>query len=163
MSALWLARGLDRHGRLICFDISDEYLATAQEAWTAAGVADRIDFRLGPAAEGLAALPNEPHIDLAFIDADKGGYRTYLDELLPRMSERGVILVDNVLWSGRIIDEAPDDRNITALRAFNDHVATRPDCEAVMLAIGDGLTMVRRTSRQDALERVGSRVPSSGE
>ena len=146
MSALWLARGLGDDGRLICFDISEDYLATANEAWTAAGVADRIEFRLGPAAAGLAELPSEPHIDLAFIDADKGGYQTYLDELLPRMTERGVILVDNVLWSGRIIDGAATDANTTALRAFNDHVAARTDCEAVMLSIGDGVTFIRRTS-----------------
>lgn len=145
MSALWLARGLGDGGRLICFDITDDYLATAREAWTAAGVADRIEFRLGPAADGLGALPDEPHIDLAFIDADKGGYRSYLDELLPRMSERGVILVDNVLWSGRIVDADPTDPNTSALRAFNDHVANRPDCEAVMLSIGDGVTFIRRT------------------
>jgi caffeoyl-CoA O-methyltransferase len=146
MSALWLARGLGDAGRLTCFDITDEYLSTAKEAWTAAGVADRIDFRLGPAADGLAALPHEPHIDLAFIDADKGGYPTYLDELLPRMSERGVILVDNVLWSGRIMDANDNDANTVALRAFNDDVAARSDCEAVMLTIGDGLTFIRRTT-----------------
>jgi caffeoyl-CoA O-methyltransferase len=144
MSALWLARGLGDGGRLICFDISDDYLATAKEAWTAAGVEDRIEFRLGPAADGLRALPSEPHIDLAFIDADKGGYQTYLDELLPRMNDRGVILVDNVLWDGRVIDADTDDRNTVALRAFNDHVASRADCEAVMLSIGDGLTFIRR-------------------
>ena len=89
MSALWLARGLSGRGRLICFDISDEYLPTAREAWTAAGVEDRIEFRLGPAAEGLAVLPLEPHIDLAFIDADKPGYPTYLEALLPRLSAAG--------------------------------------------------------------------------
>jgi caffeoyl-CoA O-methyltransferase len=144
MSALWLARGLGDGGRLICFDISDDYLATAKEAWTAAGVEDRIEFRLGPAADGLRALPSEPHIDLAFIDADKGGYQTYLDELLPRMNDRGVILVDNVLWDGRVIDADTDDRHPVALRAFNDHVASRADCEAVMLSIGDGLTFIRR-------------------
>jgi caffeoyl-CoA O-methyltransferase len=146
MSALWLARGLSGRGRLICFDISDEYLPTAREAWTAAGVEDRIEFRLGPAAEGLAALPLEPHIDLAFIDADKPGYPTYLEALLPRLSARGVILVDNVLWSGRIVDADSDDANTVALRAFNDEVASRTDCEAVMLSIGDGLTLIRRTS-----------------
>jgi len=146
MSALWLARGLSGTGRLICFDISDEYLPTAREAWTAAGVEDRIEFRLGPAAEGLAALPLEPHIDLAFIDADKPGYPTYLEALLPRLSARGVILVDNVLWSGRIVDPDSDDANTVALRSFNDAVAARTDCEAVMLSIGDGLTFIRRTS-----------------
>jgi caffeoyl-CoA O-methyltransferase len=144
MSALWLARGLGEGGRLICFDISEDYLTTAREAWSAAGVEDRIEFRLGPAADGLRSLPTERHIDVAFIDADKGGYQTYLSELLPRLSDRGVILVDNVLWDGRIIDADTNDGNTRALRAFNDHVADRDDCEAVMLSIGDGVTFIRR-------------------
>ena len=144
MSALWLARGLPDGGRLVCFDITDKYLATAREAWAAAGVDDRIEVRIGPAADGLAELPEEPHVDLAFIDADKPGYRRYLDLLLPRLNERGVILVDNVLWGGSIIDPAVDDESTRALREFNDHVAARSDCDAVMLNLGDGVTMIRR-------------------
>ena len=144
MSALWLARGLPDGGRLVCFDITDKYLATAREAWSAAGVDDRIEVRIGPAADGLAELPDEPHVDLAFIDADKPGYRRYLDLLLPRLTERGVILVDNVLWGGSIIDPAVDDESTRALRDFNDHVAARGDCDAVMLNLGDGITMIRR-------------------
>ncbi|WP_040491825.1 O-methyltransferase [Ilumatobacter nonamiensis] len=143
MSALWLARGLPTDGRLICFDLVDTYLETAMEAWTAAGVADRIDMRIGPAADGLAQLPDEPHVDLAFLDADKGGYRTYLDLLLPRLTERGAILVDNVLWSGRILDADATDDNTVALRDFNDHVAGRDDCESVILTLGDGVTLIR--------------------
>lgn len=143
MSALWLARGLPAGGRLICFDLVDTYLETATEAWTAAGVADRIEMRVGPAADGLAALPDEAHIDLAFVDADKPGYRTYLDLLLPRMTDRGAILVDNVLWSGRIVDAGATDHDTVALRAFNDHVVGRDDCDAVILTIGDGITLIR--------------------
>ena len=143
MSALWLARGLPDGGRLICFDITDRYLPTAHEAWTAAGVDDRIEVRIGPAAERLTELPDEPHVDLAFIDADKGGYQRYLELLLPRLSPNGAILVDNVLWSGSIVDPAVDDESTRALRAFNDHVAARDDCEAVMLNIGDGVTIIR--------------------
>jgi caffeoyl-CoA O-methyltransferase len=143
MSALWLARGLPADGRLVCFDITDEYLDTAREAWIAAGVDDRIEVRIGAAATGLAALPIDPHVDMAFIDADKGGYGTYLDLLLPRMTDRGLILVDNVLWSGRIVDHSRDDADTLAIRAFNDDVARRDDCDAVMLGIGDGVTMIR--------------------
>jgi caffeoyl-CoA O-methyltransferase len=143
MSALWLARGLPEGGRLICFDLVDTYLETAAEAWTAAGVVDRIDLRIGPAAEGLAALPPEPHVDLAFIDADKTGYRTYLDLLLPRLGDRGAILVDNVLWGGAVVDPDDTSRDTVALRAFNDHVAQRDDCDAVILTVGDGITMIR--------------------
>jgi caffeoyl-CoA O-methyltransferase len=143
MSALWLARGLPVDGRLICFELVDTYLATAREAWSAAGVEDQIEVRIGRAAEGLAALPAEPHVDLAFIDADKVGYRAYLDLLLPRMTERGVILVDNVLWKGAVIDPSDNERDTVALRAFNDHVAQRTDCHAVMLTVGDGVTLIR--------------------
>ena len=144
MSALWLARGLPDGGRLICFDITDEYLPTAREAWAAAGVDDRIEVRIGPAADGLAALPNEPHVDLAFIDADKTGYLGYFRQLLPRLSPRGVIVCDNVLRGGRVVGD--DDRSdaTVAIRDFNDHIATRDDVEAVMLAIGDGITIIRR-------------------
>ncbi|NNE12506.1 MAG: O-methyltransferase [Ilumatobacter sp.] len=143
MSALWLARGLPPGGRLLCFEISDRYLDTATEAWEAAGVADRIEMRLGPATERLAELPAEPHVDVAFIDADKAGYRSYLDLLLPRVHDHGVVLVDNVLWSGAVIDESVDDANTRAIREFNDHVAARDDCTAVMLSIGDGVTVIR--------------------
>jgi caffeoyl-CoA O-methyltransferase len=143
MSALWLARGLPADGRLICFDLVDTYLETATEAWGAAGVANRIEMRIGPAADGLAALPDEAHIDLAFIDADKAGYRSYLDLLLPRLTERGAILVDNVLWSGAVIDPDDTSRDTVALREFNDHVARRDDCDAVILTIGDGITLIR--------------------
>ena len=144
MSALWLARGLPDGGRLLCFDITDKYLATAREAWAAAGVDDRIDMRIGPAAAGLAALPAEPHVDLAFIDADKTGYQEYLELLLPRLTERGVILVDNVLWGGSIIDPAVDDESTRALRAFNDHVAADPRVANCTLTVRDGIMLVRR-------------------
>jgi caffeoyl-CoA O-methyltransferase len=144
MSALWMARALPDDGRLICFDITDRYLETARSAWAEAGVLDRIDVRIGPASEGLAALPDEPHVDLAFIDADKTGYQTYLDLLLPRLSGRGLIVVDNVLWSGAVVDDDVDDANTVALREFNDGVARRNDVHAVMLPIGDGVTLIRR-------------------
>jgi len=142
MSALWMARGLAPGARLICFDITDDYLAIATAAWEQAGVADRIEMRIGPAADGLAALPNEQHIDLAFIDADKPSYLTYLELLLPRLSAGGVIVVDNVLWSGKVIDDNDQSESTVALRAFNDHVAKRDDIDAVMLPVGDGITLI---------------------
>ena len=146
MSALWLARGLPADGRLHCFELKDDYLATAMEAWTAAGVADRIEMHFGPAAETLAELPDEPHLDLAFIDANKSGYRTYFDLLLPRLTAGGVIAVDNVIWSGLVIDPSVTDDDTEAIRAFNDHVAARADLDAVMLTIGDGVTLIRTRS-----------------
>lgn len=143
MSALWLARGLPPEGRLICFELVDTYLDTAREAWERAGVAERIEVRLGPADDGLEQLDSSPHIDLAFIDADKRGYATYLDLLLPRITGRGAILVDNVLWGGQIIDQTDTSADTEALRAFNAEVARRPDCDAVILTIGDGVTLIR--------------------
>ena len=143
MSALWLARGLPDDGTLICFELVDTYLETATEAWAQAGVAERIEVRLGPAAENLAELDPTPHIDLAFIDADKAGYATYLDLLLPRMTDRGAILVDNVLWNGQILDDSDTSIDTEAIRAFNTNVAERDDCDAVILTIGDGVTLIR--------------------
>lgn len=144
MSALWMAGALPPDGRLVCFDITDRYLATAREAWEEAGVADRIDVVIGPAADRLAELPDDTPIDLAFVDADKTGYATYVDLLLPRLSGRGVIVVDNVLWSGAVVGDDDQSESTVALRSFNDAIAARDDVFAVMLPIGDGVTMIRR-------------------
>jgi caffeoyl-CoA O-methyltransferase len=144
MSALWLARGLPDGGRLVCFDITDKYLATAREAWTAAGVDDRIEVRIGPAADGLAELPDEPHVDLAFIDADKTGYAAYYEEILARMRTGGVILVDNTLWSGRILDDTDQTADTVALRAFNDMVVADSRIDSYLLPVADGLTVIRK-------------------
>lgn len=143
MSALWLARGLPADGRLVCFDISDEYPEVGRPFWERAGVADRIEVRIGPAADGLANLPTGATVDFAFIDADKPGYTSYLELLLPRLTERGLIIVDNVLWSGNVVDESVQDDNTLAIRAFNDMVAARDDCAALMLPVGDGITLIR--------------------
>jgi caffeoyl-CoA O-methyltransferase len=142
-SSLAIARGLADGGRLLCCDVSTEYTAIAQRYWQRAGVADRIDLRIGPAAETLAALPSQPHIDFAFIDADKGGYPSYWNELLPRLRSGGVIAVDNTLWSGRVID-AEQTGDTEAIVAFNDLVAGDDRVEAVILTIGDGLTLARK-------------------
>ncbi len=144
MSALWIARALPADGRLICFDITDRYLPTARQAWQRAGVDERIEVRIGPAAERLNELAEEPSIDFAFIDADKSGYLGYFEQLLARLRPGGLIAVDNVLWSGSVADPRVDDRDTRALRSFNDVVAARDDCQAVMLTIGDGLTLIRR-------------------
>ena len=108
-----------------------------------AGVADRIDVVLGPAADGLAALPDEPHVDLAFIDADKSGYATYVDLLLPRLRPGGLLALDNTLWSGAIADPRAIDANTVALRELNDALAARDDVDVLPLTIGDGVTLVR--------------------
>jgi caffeoyl-CoA O-methyltransferase len=143
-SALCIARGLPADGRLLCCDVSEEWTAIGRRAWEKAGVADRIELRIGPAAETLAALPAEPAFDLGFIDADKGGYPVYYEEILARLRPGGLILVDNVLWFGRVADPAADDEATQQIRAFNARVAADDRVERVMLAIGDGLTIVRK-------------------
>ena len=116
----------------------------ARYHWEAAGVANRIDLVIGPAADTLAGLPSELMVDFAFIDADKGGYLDYYEALVPRLSSHGLIAVDNVLWSGRVVDPDAQDTDTVAIRAFNDHVAADPRVEAVMLSVGDGVTLIGR-------------------
>lgn len=145
MSALWIAGALPEGGQLTCFDITDEYLPTAEEAWDRAGMRDRVEVRIGPAVDGLAALPTEPFIDFAFVDADKGGYQGYVEALLPRLTERGLIAVDNTLQGGRVADPSAEGGSVPAIRAFNRWVAEHRSLEAVLLAIGDGLTLIRPT------------------
>ena len=143
-SALCIARGLAPGGTLVCCDVSEEWTSIGRRAWDRAGVADRIDLRIAPAAETLAALPHEPPIDFAFIDADKGGYLTYYEELVPRLRPNGLIAVDNVLWSGRVVDPDADDADTEAIRTFNRHAAEDPRTDTVMLPIADGLTLARK-------------------
>ena len=142
-SALCIARGLVGGGRLTCCDVSDEWTAVARRHWEAAGVADRIDLVLAPAAETLAGLGEEP-LDLCFLDADKAGYATYWDLLVPKVRPGGLLLVDNVLWSGRVLDPADEDPDTLALRAFNDKAATDDRVDVVLLPIADGLTFAVR-------------------
>jgi caffeoyl-CoA O-methyltransferase len=142
LSSLSIARGLADGGRLTCFDISEEFTEVARRYWKRAGVDDLIELRIGPAAQRLTELPAEPYLDLAFIDADKGGYRTYWAELVPRVRPGGLLLVDNVLWSGRVVDPKSDDDR--AIVEFNAMVRADDRVEAVILPIADGLTMARR-------------------
>ena len=144
MSALFLARGLPRGGRLVCLDIEAEYPEVGRPFWQQAEVADRIEVRIAPAAESLAAWPLDEPIDFVFIDADKSGYTSYLELALERLAPAGVIAVDNVLWGGAVIDRAVADRDTEAIRAFNERVAADPWLHAVMVGIGDGLTLIRR-------------------
>jgi predicted O-methyltransferase YrrM len=143
LSALSIARGMAPGGHLVCFDISAEFTAYAREVWQRAGVADRIELRLGPAAETLAGLPADPHLDLAFIDADKSSYAIYWAALVPRMRPGGVIAVDNVLRGGRVLDPGTDAED-RAIAEFNDIVRADERVESVMLPLADGLTLARR-------------------
>ena len=143
-SSICIARGLQPGGHLLCCDVSEEYTAIAREAWADAGLTDVIELRLAPASDTLRALPHEATIDLAFIDADKGGYATYYSELLPRLRTGGIILVDNTLWSGRVVDDSADDDDTVAIRAFNDLIAADDRVDSYILPIGDGVTLIRK-------------------
>jgi caffeoyl-CoA O-methyltransferase len=143
-SALCIARGLAEGGRLVCCDVSEEWTAVGRRAWERAGVADRIDLRIAPGADTLRALPDAETIDLAFIDADKPSYGVYYEEILRRLRPNGVLLVDNVLWDGRVVQPDAADENTVAIRAFNDMVAADSRVEAVMLPVADGLTLCRK-------------------
>jgi caffeoyl-CoA O-methyltransferase len=146
-SSLCIARGLAPGGRLLCCDVSEEWTAVARRAWDEAGVADRIELRIAPAIDTLRSLPPDRTIDLAFVDADKPMYGAYADELLARMRPGGVLMVDNVLWGGAVVDVASTDENTVAIRAFNDWLAADDRVETVMLPLGDGLTLARRLER----------------
>lgn len=143
-SALCLARALPPDGRLLCLDINAEWTSIGQRAWQAAGVADRIELRIGPALDSLRALPETEQFDLAFVDADKPRYATYYAELLPRLRRNGLILVDNVLWSGAVVDPERQDADTLAIREFNDLVAADDRVESTILTIADGLTVIRK-------------------
>ncbi|MGH7722816.1 MAG: O-methyltransferase [Candidatus Dormibacteria bacterium] len=146
-SALCIARGLSDGGGLVCCDVSEEWTSIARRHWESAGVAERIELRLAPAAETLRSLPRAATIDLAFIDADKRGYREYAEQLLPRLRPGGVLLVDNVLWHGTVAEPGGDleaDSDGAHIAAFNDWLAARRDVECVMLPIADGLTLARK-------------------
>jgi caffeoyl-CoA O-methyltransferase len=143
-SALCIARGLGDDGHLLCCDVSDEWTKIGRRHWEAAGVSGRIELRLGPALETLASLPRVETFDLAFIDADKPNYIAYYEELVPRLRDRGLLIVDNVLWSGSVVDPEADDVNVSAIRAFNDHVAADTRVDKVMLPVSDGITLARK-------------------
>lgn len=156
-SSLCIARGLAPGGHLLSCDVNEEWGTIARDAWAQAGMADRIQLRLGPALDTLRAIAPDPVVDLAFIDADKENYVAYYEELLPRIRPGGALLADNVLWRGHVTD--PDagapatddsprrrarDADTRAIRGFNDHVAADDRVEAVILSIGDGVTLIRK-------------------
>jgi caffeoyl-CoA O-methyltransferase len=136
-SSISMAQALPPDGRLVTCDVNEETTAVARRYAEEAGVADRIEYRIGPAVETLATLDGP--FDLAFIDADKGGYIDYYEAVLPKLSARGVIAADNTLFG---LDG--DGENATAISRFNDHVLNDDRVEAVLLPIREGVTLIRR-------------------
>lgn len=145
-SSTCVARGLVDDGRLLCCDVNAEWTALARQAWAEAGVEERIELVLAPAVDTLRALPPDRTFDLAFIDADKRSYPVYWEEIVRRLRPGGVVLVDNVLWSGKAAAEpsSDDGDDVVAIRAFNDLVVHDARVTTVMLPIADGLTMAVR-------------------
>lgn len=143
-SALCMARGLSPGGRLVACDINQEWTSIAQRYWEEAGVADLIELRLGPAVETLGEMADDLAIELAFIDADKTNYANYYDAILRRMPSGGLILVDNVLWSGAVVDTSVTDADTVAIRNFNAVVAGDERVEVVIVPVADGLSFIRK-------------------
>ncbi|HZX42496.1 MAG TPA: class I SAM-dependent methyltransferase [Myxococcaceae bacterium] len=146
-SALAMAMALPPGGRIVCCDISEEYTSIARRYWKEAGVEDRVDLRLGPATETLGRLlaaEGPGSQDLTFIDADKPGYDAYYEACLRLIRPGGLIAIDNVLWSGKVADSAVTDADTTALRALNLKIRDDARVDAVVLTVGDGLTLARK-------------------
>jgi caffeoyl-CoA O-methyltransferase len=128
---------------VITCDVNEETTAVARRYAEEAGVADRIDFRVGPALATIAEL--EGPFELVFIDADKENYVNYYDATLPLLADTGLMVVDNTLWSGRVADPADDDDASTrAIRALNDRVQEDPRVDNVLLTVRDGMNLVWR-------------------
>lgn len=146
-SALAMALALPADGALIACDVSAEFTAIAQRYWAEAGVGHKIDLRLAPALETLDALLAEGRagsFDMAFIDADKTNYPAYGERTLELLRPGGLLMVDNVLWSGAVADPAVQDEDTKALRALNERLYEDQRVSLAMLPIGDGLTLARK-------------------
>jgi caffeoyl-CoA O-methyltransferase len=139
-SSISMALNLPPDGRIISLDVNEETTAVARRYAEEAGVADRIDYRVGSANEELDRL--EGPFDLVFIDADKDTYVDYYENVLPKLSDRGFIVADNVLWSGRVIEDGGDE-STQAIKRFNDHVAADERVECLVLTVRDGMTLIR--------------------
>jgi caffeoyl-CoA O-methyltransferase len=145
-SSTAMALALPPDGRIVCCDVSEEFTAVARRTWAAAGVEDRVDLRLAPALETLDALlaaDGAGSFDLAFIDADKTNYRGYVEGALLLVRQGGLIAIDNVLWSGRVIDPAETDEDTQAIRDLNADLANDERVDIAMVPIADGLTLLR--------------------
>jgi caffeoyl-CoA O-methyltransferase len=141
-SSISMALALPPGGRVVTCDVNEETNAIARRYAEEAGVADRIDYRLGPGLETIAALAGP--FDIVFIDADKPNYVNYYEATLPLLADTGLIIADNTLWSGRVIDAEDDEESTRAIREFNDHVRDDPRVENVLLTVRDGMNLIWR-------------------
>lgn len=141
--AIRIARALAPGGRLTCFELDQERAGIARANLEEAGVSDSVEIVVGPAIDGLRALPAEPVVDFAYLDADKTGYPGYYEEIVPRLGPGGLLAVDNVLMGGRILSGDPDE-GTRAMQVLNDRIMEDERVDSVMLGMADGLTLVRR-------------------
>ncbi len=143
-SSLCIARAMPADGRLLACEIDREWAAIAERHWKRAGVADRIDLRVAPAADTLRALPADPVVDFAFIDADKVNHKLYYEEVLRRLRPGGVILLADSLRGGLVLDDTCRAEDVVAVRELNEAVRADTRVDAVMFAAGDGATLIRK-------------------
>ena len=146
-SALAIAAALPNDGRLVCCDISEEWTAIARKYWSSAGVSGRIDLRIAPALDTLKTMlarGEAGHYDFAFIDADKSGYDAYYETCLKLLKPGGLVVLDNMLWSGRVADPDHHDADTDAIRALNTKIRADNRVDAALLTIGDGVMLARK-------------------
>ncbi len=143
-SSTVVALALPDHGQVVACDVSEEFTATARRYWKEAGVDHKVDLRIAPALQTLDTLVRqEERFDLCFIDADKTNYLAYYESAVGLVRPGGLILIDNVLWSGAVADPSNQEADTEAIRQVNERVATDQRVDAVLLPIGDGLTLAR--------------------
>jgi caffeoyl-CoA O-methyltransferase len=140
--AIAIARGLAEGGRLKCLELREEFAEIARGNLEAAGVADRVDIVVGPADESLRAMPEEPTFDYVYLDADKTGYPTYYELIVPRLLPGGLLLIDNVLLGGDVI--APTDDRSRTVDNLNNRITADERVDSAMVLVADGLTLVRK-------------------
>lgn len=143
-SAISIARGLPPDGRLLTCDVSEEWTAIARRYFVRAGLEGRIELRLAPALETIRALPVEERFHFAFVDADKPSYAETYEEILKRLRRGGLVVIDNVLWGGRVADERADSESTRAIRALNDRLRDDRRIDLVMLPVADGIAIARK-------------------
>jgi predicted O-methyltransferase YrrM len=143
-SAISIARGLSEDGRLLCCDVNDEWTSIARRYFREAGIADKIEVKIAPAIETIRLLPKGADFDFAFIDADKPSYDAYYEEILARTRPGGLILIDNVLWNGKVVDESDQSESTLAIRKLNEKIAKDDRVDVALVPISDGVTICRK-------------------
>lgn len=146
-SAMWMSKAMGANGRIVCLDVNEEFTSIAKKHWAQANISARIDLRLAPAADSMKAMiaaGEAGQYDFAFIDADKTGYDTYYEFALTLLRPGGLITIDNVLWSGAVVDQSDQSADTKALRALNEKISKDARVTMSLVPIGDGLTLARK-------------------